>query len=377
MRQHNRSLFKITPLLVAGLLIGCAGPTTKPPNIDAAAIQLEAAKQQQFALQDYMNNMARLQRVGLPILHAAVPLCKENVRWTVGAWFARKDDFPKERQDAAESLLKMDHKIRVLLAPMGEPAAIAGMLAGDEIVSVNGKPVPATGRVSEQFSSLLAGQLKPGAPINVEIRRGDAPETLTISPKQACAFPLNLVEGDDINAFADGEKINVYTGMLRFASDDRDLAVVIGHELAHDAMRHIHKKRVNQAVGLIFDILLAAAGVNDQGAFSNMGAQAYSQQFEEEADYVGLYAVALANIDIDQAPNFWRKMAATHAGSIKQSFNNSHPSTPERFLHLEQTVAEIKNKRTEGLALVPDMKPATVPSAGASQAASVGFAPKN
>ena len=87
--------------------------------------------------------------------------------------------------------------------------------------------------------------------------------------------------------------------------------------------------------------------------------------------------MALAHIDIDRAPNFWRKMAATHSGSIKQAFNRSHPSTPERFLHLKQIVTEIKQKESDGLALVPDRKAVTVPIAGDKEPTGVGVAPKN
>lgn len=163
--------------------------------------------------------------------------------------------------------------------------------------------------------------------------------------------------------------------MIRFAENDDELAVVVGHEMAHDTMNHITSKEINAAGGLLVDILFAAIGVNTQGAFMKMGAQAYSKEFEAEADYVGLYAAALANNNIDVAPNFWRRMAAAHPGNIKENFMATHPSTPERFLHLEQTIAEIKGKRSQGLALVPDIKK-EVPGSETKSQQGLGFAPK-
>ena len=357
------------------VLSGCAGPVTKPAAIDQAALKQEAEKQQEIVLQEQLKTLGRLQRVALPILRAATPLCKEQVAWRIGAWFATKDDFPKERQVAAANLLKMDDKVRVRMVADGSPAAVAGLMAGDEIVSVNARTPPTSGRIVEGFTNMLNEELKTGSQIKFIVNRAGSGRDIAISPERLCAYPANLVENDEVNAFADGSSININAGMMRFAADDRDLAVVIGHELSHNVMGHVTKKKVNAAVGLVVDILIAAAtGINDQGAFSNAGAAAYSQEFEAEADYVGLYAVALANIDIDSAPNFWRKMAAINSGSIQKSYNASHPSTPERFLHMEQTVAEIKSKRSQGLALTPEFKPST-PTSSTTTPTGIGFAP--
>src|SRR5690606_7892601 len=42
-----------------------------------------------------------------------------------------------------------------------------------------------------------------------------------------------------INAFAmPGGRVGVYTGMFKIVDDDDDLAVVMGHEVAHVSARH-------------------------------------------------------------------------------------------------------------------------------------------
>jgi predicted Zn-dependent protease len=71
---------------------------------------------------------------------------------------------------------------------------------------------------------------------------------------------------------------------------------------------------------------------------------------------MGLYIAERAGFEIQNAPSFWRRMAAEHPGSIKSSFAASHPSTPERFVALEQAVQEIQKKKENGEALVPEKK---------------------
>jgi predicted Zn-dependent protease len=119
-------------------------------------------------------------------------------------------------------------------------------------------------------------------------------------------------------------------------------------------MRHQKAKMQNYMLGSLLDILAAAYGINTQGTFGNSAAQAYSQEFEAEADYVGLYIMALAGLEIENSANFWRRMAALHPGSIGRNHASSHPATAERFVAIEQTVLEIRQKQAGGLALTPE-----------------------
>ena len=167
--------------------------------------------------------------------------------------------------------------------------------------------------------------------------------------------PINISESDAVNAFADGNQIVVTRGMLRFAQDDTELALIIGHELAHNVMGHINSKMINAIPGFLLDLAAGVlGGINTQGLFSKLTANAYSQEFEAEADYVGMYMMALAGLKFEGAPNFWRRMASIHPGSIQNNHMASHPATPERFLALEQTVAEIKGKLMRGELLTPE-----------------------
>jgi hypothetical protein len=49
-------------------------------------------------------------------------------------------------------------------------------------------------------------------------------------------------------------------------------------------------------------------------------------------------------------------MAVEHPGSIRGNFLSTHPSMPERFVSIENTVDEIEEKRQRGELLVPEKK---------------------
>jgi predicted Zn-dependent protease len=127
-------------------------------------------------------------------------------------------------------------------------------------------------------------------------------------------------------------------------------------------------------IGLVFDILAAVAGVNTGGDFMRIGAGAgagaFSQDFEAEADYVGVYLMARGGYDIGLAPNFWRRMAVIHPGSIKTNHSSTHPSAPERFVALEGAVGEIRAKLAAGKPLTPEVAVDTDDSGAETQPSS-------
>jgi predicted Zn-dependent protease len=118
-------------------------------------------------------------------------------------------------------------------------------------------------------------------------------------------------------------------------------------------MGHRGKKTANATVGLLFDVLGAAAGVNTRGAFSDVGARAFSQDFEREADHVGMYYLAQAGYPTEGAAQFWRRMATEHPASIRTNLSATHPATAERFIALERIATDIRDKQGRGEPLTP------------------------
>jgi beta-barrel assembly-enhancing protease len=184
-----------------------------------------------------------------------------------------------------------------------------------------------------------------------------------LQPVEGCDYPVVLDNNSSaINAYADGKQIVVAKGIVRFAENDNELAMVIAHELGHSAMRHVDKIRQNASVGILggfaVDALLGAAGVNTGGQAAQMGGNMavmqYSIPFEQEADYVGMYFLERGGYSAANVANFWRRMGAENAQAI--SNRSTHPTSVERFLAIERTYAEISAKKRAGQALVPNMQ---------------------
>lgn len=185
----------------------------------------------------------------------------------------------------------------------------------------------------------------------------------TDKPVNKCVYDYELMdEGQPLNAYADGKTIYVTPAMMRFAKKDDELAVVLGHEYAHNVMEHRTAKRTNEivgnAIGFALDMLASYNGISTGGQLTNLGAEAanaaYSQNFEKEADYVGLYITSLAGYNITYAPKFWRRMSMVNEDAIMEA--STHPSNPERFVGLSKVVKEVTDKRSKGQKLAPELK---------------------
>ena len=288
------------------------------------------------------------------MLRSATSLCGEDVAPSLSLLLATTNDFHRQDVATAESLgVRPD--VTVMGVIPGTPAAVAGVRKGDLLRAINGTPVPTGKKATAGTLKLIRRELELSPTVSLTLDRNGSPETVAVATDTLCSYRTIVVADDSVNAFADGENIGITTGMLRFVETDQELATVIGHELAHNAMGHIDAKTGNAVLGTIFDVLAAAYGVNTQGAFGNAGAQAYSQAFEQEADYVGVYALALANMDLDGTANFWRRMGS-ELGGIKAQYGSSHPGSTERYLAIESAVSEVREKVVQMEPLTPNLK---------------------
>ena len=63
----------------------------------------------------------------------------------------------------------------------------------------------------------------------------------------------------------------------------------------------------------------------------------------------------LSGYDITEAAYFWRRMGVKHPGSIAQNHAASHPSSPERFVSIEDSIKEIEQKKVKNETLMPNI----------------------
>ena len=158
-----------------------------------------------------------------------------------------------------------------------------------------------------------------------------------------------VFESAAVNAFAlPGGKVGVYTGLIKLAASDDEIAIVMGHEIAHVTSRH-GAERTSQNYAIVGVGLIAAIGMETQHvdpakrnvalAAYGLGATVgymlpYSRLHENEADGVGLRFAAGAGYDPRAAVTFWRKMAA-QGGAKPPEFLSTHPSDATRIANLQ------------------------------------------
>ncbi len=349
-------------LLAVIAALGLAACATPQANISAtggaAAIQQEKNEQARLMLAQYKTDTKRLYDLVSPLFAAASDVCAAD---KVGPTFGLFDVSTAEmygkdyRAAAATELGVTDGLVVTFLAP-DSPLAKAAVMPADTLIALGGKVLPPGRRGYRQFISQYAA-LKAVAPVDLTVSHAGVTGSVTVMP---VIQPKLLLKYDafnsDINAFADGEALIINRGLVRAFSSDDALLMVLAHELAHNCQRHIESQKTNRLIGALADGLVAAAGGDTGGAFASAGARAFSQDFEREADYVGLYYMARAGKPLGKAREAFRLLTIETGSSLNAAYGATHPSNPERFLRLQNEEAEIQDKIARGAPLVPEKK---------------------
>ncbi|MET0086543.1 MAG: M48 family metalloprotease [Sedimenticola sp.] len=331
-------------------------PTSYRPVVSDERVAGEQEKQRRIALQRSARLKQRLAEVSYPLRRAAADFCPEEQRAGTGIYFTHPYAYQDGFRDTARVLFKLPDGVKVSHVVSGTPAAKAGILPGDRLLVIGGHTIQPGEAGIKALRRYYRKEVKAGEPLVIRIRRDGREMSMEVETERVCGYPVVLKESGRINAFSDGRRVLVTPGMIRFTENDNELGMVIAHELAHNAMHHMDARRINSMGGMVLDVLAASAGVFTKGYFSKLTGRAFSQEFEAEADYVGLYILARAGVPIEESANFWRRMAAERPSDIRGIKGATHPTTAKRFLLIEETVSEIRQKRLKGLAMEPEMK---------------------
>ena len=170
------------------------------------------------------------------------------------------------------------------------------------------------------------------------------------------AWEFNLVKDDQVNAFCmPGGKIVVYEGLLKLVSSDDELAVVVGHEVAHAVAKHSNERMSQQMIAQYGAKILTQALSNKSEAIQKAGSTIYglgaqygvtlpfSRKHETEADYMGLIFMTMAGYDPNVAITFWQKMS--EGGASVPEFMSTHPSDATRIKDIQKILPELNKYR--------------------------------
>ena len=161
-------------------------------------------------------------------------------------------------------------------------------------------------------------------------------------------WEVNLIGSPQINAFCmPGGKIAFYTGILKqLQLSDDEVAMVMGHEIAHALREHARERMgKNAATGIGANLIGQVLGLGQVGQMvTNYGAQLLTLQFsrsdESEADLVGMELAARAGYDPHAGVTLWQKMGAANKGAPPQ-WLSTHPSGTTRIHDIEINLPKV------------------------------------
>jgi predicted Zn-dependent protease len=171
-----------------------------------------------------------------------------------------------------------------------------------------------------------------------------------VDPEQVRVY---VIENREWNAFAMGNfSIYVFSGLLDDMDDD-ELAIVLGHELAHATHEHTRRqfKKAMWVQLAAIGISAAAEDIDDKTArritqlLVLFGAAAwqngYGRDLEDQADRVGLRYAYEAGYDISKGPRLWRRFARRYGepGKVANFFLGNHSLASQRAANLEKQIA--------------------------------------
>ena len=162
-----------------------------------------------------------------------------------------------------------------------------------------------------------------------------------------------VIDNSEWNAFAMGNfSVYVFRGLLDDMDDD-EVAIVLGHELAHATHEHTRRQFKKQMwIQLAAAGVLGAAGEVEDGKtravlqlLTVFGASAwssgYGRNLEDQADRVGLRYAYQAGFDITKGPRLWNRFAKRYGeeGKVANFFFSDHSLSRQRATHLEREIA--------------------------------------
>ena len=218
-------------------------------------------------------------------------------------------------------------------------------------------------QAQSQYAALLGeaqqkGALVPATHPEVVRLRAIAKRLIPYAPRwndsaAQWKWEVNLLNSAQVNAFCmPGGRIAFFSGILTTLKlSDDEVAVVMGHEIAHALREHGREQAAKSNVTAIGTRLLGAGaaalfGVDPRitGTVADMAAKGlslhYSRGDEREADLVGLDLAARAGFDPRAGIVLWKKMGSLNK-SAPPAFLSTHPSGSDRIAEMNSHMAQV------------------------------------
>ncbi len=156
------------------------------------------------------------------------------------------------------------------------------------------------------------------------------------------AWEVHIIEDDStLNAFATpGGYIYVYTGLIKFLNSEDELAGVLGHEIAHAALRH-STRQLTKLYGLEILRQLVTGHTDptliEQVALS-LAVLKFSRSHEAQADEYSVIYLCPTEYNAAGAAGFFKKMEGR---ASPPEFLSTHPNPGNRVQHIQAKAQEL------------------------------------
>jgi Zn-dependent protease with chaperone function len=202
-------------------------------------------------------------------------------------------------------------------------------------------------------------------PVELLVDREGQKFTFTLYPQRLPAEYAILVKTQDtkINAYAAPGQIILTQRLVSFCLNDDELALIVGHEMAHHVLGHLVRGAAHRELGqLLGEVVTAAstlslARVLDWKHFKvdpdvrqvapTAVASVFSRDEEREADIYGAWYAFQAGYDLDRGAAVWERVAGVDEKDpfLTTDFLASHPAPMERLARLKLVAQYFKAGR--------------------------------
>lgn len=146
-------------------------------------------------------------------------------------------------------------------------------------------------------------------------------------------WEVYLLPFPEFNAFTTGgTRIFINKGLMDESMRDDEIAVIIGHEIAHVTANHIYERKTH---------IIAGNLKGSKSVKSSSFQKAFTYKNEKEADEVGLLYSVLAGYDPSAAPHLWERIYNKEGDYSEVAI--SHPVNSHRYKRTAE-LAEIYKK---------------------------------
>jgi Zn-dependent protease with chaperone function len=192
-------------------------------------------------------------------------------------------------------------------------------------------------------------------PVELLVDREGEKVTFTLYPQRLPAEYAILVKTQDrqINAYAAPGQIILTQRLVTFCLNDDELALIVGHELAHQVLGHLVRGAAHRELGQMVGEVITAASTLSLGRLldwkhfrvdpdtrqvaRNAVVSVFTQDEEREADIYGAWYAFQAGYHLERGAAVWERVAAVDEKDpfLTTYFLASHPAPLERMARLQ------------------------------------------